>query len=81
VCGGAARKRSDRKFDFVDPHLICQSAVTPVVPTVAWTGNFEWRRLAGESADDFESRAHAECRAADPRPVQILIFSDKEISQ
>jgi hypothetical protein len=53
---------------------------TPVIPTVAWTGDFKCWRLDGESADDFKCRAHAEARAADPRPVQILIFSDKEIS-
>jgi hypothetical protein len=77
VCGRAARKRSDRKFDFVDPHLICQSAVTPVIPTVAWTGNFVCWRLEGEDEDAFRARAHAECRAADPRhPIQVLIFGD-----
>ena len=53
---------------------------TPVIPTVAWTGNFECWRLEGEDEDAFRARAHSECRAADPRPVQILIFSDKEIS-
>jgi hypothetical protein len=35
----------------------------------------------GEDEAAFQARAHAEARAADPRPVQILIFSDKEISQ
>jgi hypothetical protein len=54
---------------------------TPVIPTVAWTGNFECWRLTGEDEDAFRARAHSECRAADPRPVQILIFGDKEISQ
>jgi hypothetical protein len=56
---------------------------TPVIPTVARTSDcdFECFRREGEDEDRFMARAHAECRAADPRPVQILIFSDKEISQ
>jgi len=56
---------------------------TPVVPTVARTSDcdFECFRHEGEDEDAFRARAHSECRAADPRPVQILIFSDKEISQ
>ena len=49
---------------------------TPIAPTVAWTGDFKCWRLEGEDEDAFRARAHAECRAADPRPVQILIFSD-----
>ena len=68
-----------RKLQAAPPRLI-SVMFPPVVPTVAWTDNFECRRLAGESVDDFEERAHAECRAAEPRPVQILIFSRKEIS-
>jgi hypothetical protein len=52
---------------------------TRVVPTMAWIGAFKCYRLEGEDEDTFRARAHAECRAADPRPVQILIFSDKEI--
>ena len=53
---------------------------TPVVPTVAWTANcdFECFRHEGEDEDAFRARAHSECRAADPRPIQILIFSDQE---
>jgi hypothetical protein len=74
-----------RKLRDGEPQLISVEFVnpdkTPVEATVAWTGDFKCWRLEGESADDFEHRAHAEARAADPRPVQILIFSDKEISQ
>jgi hypothetical protein len=56
---------------------------TPVEATVAWTTDcsFETFRREGEDEAAFRARAHSECRAADPRPVQILIFSDKEISQ
>jgi hypothetical protein len=69
-----------RKLQDAPPQLISVGFVnpdkTPVEATVAWTNNFECWRLEGESADDFKHRAHAEARAADPRPVQILIFSD-----
>ena len=56
---------------------------TPVESTVAWTTDcsFETFRREGEDEAAFRARAHSECRAADPRPVQILIFSDKEIPQ
>jgi hypothetical protein len=52
---------------------------TPVVPTVAWTTDcsFETFRREGEDEATFRGRAHAEARAADPRPVQILIFGDQ----
>jgi predicted LPLAT superfamily acyltransferase len=57
------------------PHLI-SVGFAGVEPTVAWTGDFKCWRLEGEDEDGFVARAHAECRAADPRPVQILFFSD-----
>jgi hypothetical protein len=54
---------------------------TRVVPTMAWIGDFKCYRCSNEDEATFRARAHAEARAADPRPVQILIFSDdKEIS-
>jgi hypothetical protein len=61
-------------INFVNPDK------TPVEATVARTANcdFEVFRLEGESADDFKHRAHAEARAADPRPLQILIFGDHD---
>jgi hypothetical protein len=52
---------------------------TRVNPTVAWTANcdFECHRHDGEDELMFRARAHAECRAADPRhPNQVLIFGD-----
>jgi hypothetical protein len=74
-----------RKLQNGPPQMISINFVnpdkTPVIPTVAWTGDFKCWRLEGEDEDTFRARAHSECRAADPRPVQILIFSDKEISQ
>jgi hypothetical protein len=51
---------------------------TPVVPTVARSGNSECYRNEGEEEAAFRARAHAEAREADPRPLQILIFSDQE---
>ena len=63
------------------PHLI-SVGFAGVEPTVAWSGDFRCWRREGEDEDAFRIRAHAEARAADPRPpVQILIFSDKGISQ
>jgi hypothetical protein len=62
------------------PHII-SVGFPGVEPTIAWSGDFKCWRLDGEEEADFKSRAHSECRAADPRSVQILIFSDKEISQ
>jgi hypothetical protein len=50
-----------------------------VEPTVAWTSgcSFETFRRDGEDEAAFRARAHAECRAADPRhPIQVLIFGD-----
>jgi hypothetical protein len=58
------------------PPRIISIVFPPVVPTVAWTGDFRCWRREGEDEDRFMARA----RAADPRPVQILIFSDKELS-
>jgi hypothetical protein len=81
----AFRKRLEaleeaRKLQDAPPHLVSIGFVG-VEPTVAWSGDFKCWRREGEDEDTFDARAHAECRAADPRPVQILIFSDKEISQ
>jgi hypothetical protein len=60
------------------PHLI-SVGFAGVEPTVAWTGDFRCWRREGEDEATFQARAHAEARAADPRPpVQILIFSDLE---
>jgi hypothetical protein len=55
----------------------------PVEPTVAWTADcsFETFRLDGEDELMFRARANAECCAADPRPLQILIFGDREEEQ
>ena len=52
---------------------------TPVEATVARTADcdFEVFRLEGEDEDAFRARAHSECRAADPRPLQILIFGNQ----
>jgi hypothetical protein len=71
-----------RRLQDGPPQMISIGFTNPdkseVDPTVARTSDcdFECFRAEGESADDFKSRAHSECRAADPRPVQILIFSD-----
>jgi hypothetical protein len=53
---------------------------TPVIPTVAWTSNcdFECFRREGEDEREFRARAHAECRAFDRRPLQVLIFGDHD---
>ena len=59
------------------PHLI-SVGFAGVEPTVAWSGDFKCGRLEGEDEDSFRARAHSECHAADPRPVQILIFSDDD---
>jgi hypothetical protein len=73
-----ARKHQDgpvqtRSIYFVD------GDGTRVEPMVAWSGDFKCYRGVGEDEDTFRIRAHAEARAADPRPpVQILIFSDLE---
>ena len=66
-----------RKLQDAPPKMISIGFVG-VEPTVAWTGDFKCWRLEGEDVDDFRARAHSECRAADPRPFQILIFSDQE---
>jgi predicted LPLAT superfamily acyltransferase len=63
------------------PQHLISVGFAGVEPTVAWIGEFKCWRLEGEDEDAFRARAHSECRAADPRPVQILIFSDKEIPQ
>ena len=68
-----------------EPHMIsigfANDDGSEAEPIVARTDNFECWRHEGEDEDAFRARAHSECRAADPRPVQILIFSDeKEIS-
>jgi hypothetical protein len=47
---------------------------TRVVPTMAWSGNFECWRREGEDELEFRARARAECRATNPRPPMVLIF-------
>jgi hypothetical protein len=73
-----------RRLQDGPPNLISVGFInpdkTPVEATVAWIDDFKCFRLAGEDADDFERRAHAKFRARYPRPVQILIFSQGEIS-
>jgi hypothetical protein len=75
-----------RKLQDGPPQIISVGFInpdkTPVEATVAWTTDcsFETFRREGEDEAAFRARAHSECRAADPRPVQILIFSDKELS-
>jgi hypothetical protein len=74
------------KLHDAPPQIINLGFVNPdktrVVPKMAWIGDFKCYRGDGEDEDAFRARAHAEARAADPRPpVQILIFSDKKISQ
>ena len=55
------------------PHLI-SVGFAGVEPTVAWSGDFRCWRREGEDEDRFMARAHAEARAVDPRPLQVLIF-------
>jgi hypothetical protein len=62
------------------PHLI-SVGFAGVEPTVAWSGDFRCWRREGEDEDRFMARAHAEARAVDPRPIQILIFSDKPLKE
>jgi hypothetical protein len=50
---------------------------TRVDPTVAWIGDFKCQRCEGEEEAAFRARAHAEAQAADPGPLQILIFGDQ----
>lgn len=64
-----------RKLQDTEPHMLSVVFYNEEA-TVARGNNFECFRRDGESADAFQARAHAEYRAADPRPVQILIFDD-----
>jgi hypothetical protein len=74
VCGEAANGGAS-----IASAAFIPSSFVKVEATVARTADcdFEVFRLEGEDEDAFRARAHSECRAADPRPVQILIFSDR----
>ena len=71
-----------RKLRDGEPHMIsigfANGDGSEVEPTVARTSDcdFECFRHEGEDEDAFRARAHSECRAADPHPIQILIFND-----
>jgi hypothetical protein len=70
---------AERRLRDSEPHLVSLGCYA-VEPTFAFRGDFKCWRREGESVDDFDRRAHDECYSQDPHPFQILVFTDKEIS-